>query len=624
MAEEASRSKSQFLATMSHEIRTPLNAIIGLSEIELQKKQSDETKRNFEKVYNSGISLLGIINDILDISKIESGSFTLIPVDYDTPSLINDTAQLNVVRIGGKHITFKLDLDPTLPKRLFGDELRVKQILNNLLSNAFKYTEAGWVTFRVAWERQEDTAWLIFTVQDTGRGIRQEDLSKLFSEYSQLDAKANRHIEGTGLGLSITKNLVELMEGKISVESEYGAGSTFTVRIPQRVLDGDPIGEHVVRNLEQLRYKDHRSQGNKLIRNYMPYGKVLVVDDVETNLDVVRGLMLPYGLSVDYASSGRDAISKINAATDDPKVPHYDLVLMDHMMPGMDGIEAVRIIRNEIGSDYARNVPIVALTANALAGNEEMFLAHGFNAYISKPIDIMQLDVILNVWIRNRQSKETLLIAEMEKITGQGTAGQNKNAFLDDAYVEGIDIAQGRERYNNDTAYLDILRSYHLHTPALLEKLGSLSSAEGEGVSLAEYAVLVHGLKGSSYGICANAAGKAAEALEAASKAGNLAQVLEANASFIENVSLLLADIGELLKAAAPDKGAKRKAASPDPALLAKLLDACKHFKSSQMEEAQTELESFEYESGGELIVWLREQLDNLEYDAIRERLESL
>jgi signal transduction histidine kinase/DNA-binding response OmpR family regulator len=624
MAEDASRSKSQFLATMSHEIRTPLNAIIGLSEIELQKKQPDETHRNIEKVYNSGVSLLGIINDILDISKIEAGSFTLVPVDYDTPSLINDAVQLNIVRIGTKHITFKLELDSTLPKRLFGDELRVKQILNNLLSNAFKYTETGTVSLRVAWERREENAWLTFTVQDTGRGIKKEDINKLFNEYMQLDAKANRHIEGTGLGLSITKNLVKLMEGTISLESEYGKGSTFTVQFPQRIIDGDPIGERIARNLEHLRYKDQRGQASKLIRNYMPYGKVLVVDDVETNLDVVRGLMLPYGLSIDYATSGAEAISRIRAAVSDAGRARYDLVLMDHMMPGMDGIEAVRIIRNEIDSDYARNVPIVALTANALAGNEDMFLAHGFNAYISKPIDIMQLDVVLNVWIRNRQSRETLLMAEMEMLSQKSGPEMSKNSLLDDVSVDGIDIAQGRERYNNDAAYLDILRSYHMHTPALLEKLRSLSAEDSSGISLQEYAVLVHGLKGSSFGICANPVGKAAEELEAASKAGDLKRVLENNALFIESVELLLIDIGDLLKKAEAEKSEKRKAAAPDPALLEKLLDACRRFKSSQMEEAQAELESFEYESGGELVSWLREQLDNLEYDAIRERLESM
>ncbi|MDR1950211.1 MAG: response regulator, partial [Spirochaetaceae bacterium] len=395
-AEAASRAKSEFLATMSHEIRTPLNAIIGLSEIELQKNLAADVRSDLEKIHNSGSILLGIINDILDISKIEAGSFELIPVEYDTPSLLNDTVQLNIVRIGSKPITFSLDIDETLPARLFGDELRVKQILNNLLSNAFKYTREGLVKLRLKWEQREDDAYLVFTVEDTGQGIKPEDMDKLFSEYSQLDTRANRKIEGTGLGLSITRRLTEMMGGTITVESEYGRGSIFTVGLRQGIVGDQPIGKELAENLMSFRFiETRRNRGRNLVRSYMPYGKVLVVDDVVTNLDVARGLMLPYGLTIDCVNNGREAIDRIrNGAI------QYDAVFMDHMMPGIDGIEATRIIRKEIGTEYAKTVPIIALTANALAGNEEMFLAAGFNAFIAKPIDIMRLDVILNQWVR--------------------------------------------------------------------------------------------------------------------------------------------------------------------------------------------------------------------------------
>jgi PAS domain S-box-containing protein len=612
-AESASRSKSTFLATMSHEIRTPLNAIIGLSEIELQKKLPLETHRDLEKIFNSGSSLLAIINDILDISKIEAGSFEMLPAEYDLPSMVNDTVHLNVVRIGSKNILFKLEIDATIPVKLFGDEVRVKQILNNLLSNAIKYTELGSVIFRILWERKQDEAWITFTVTDTGHGIKEEDIPRLFSEYSQLDAQANRYIEGTGLGLSITQNLVKLMGGVIGVQSVYGQGSVFTVKLPQRIVDETPIGEETARNLEFFRFMENRRSRGRLIRSYMPYGKVLVVDDVETNLDVVRGLMLPYGLSIDCASSGNDAIEKIRAGE-----PVYDVVFMDHMMPGMDGVEAVRIIRGGIDSDYARKVPIIALTANALAGNEEMFLSSGFNAYISKPIDIMQLDVALNTWVRNKQSEETLRLAELEQAGQDPQEAEGWGGVLEGQYLDGVDLVMGTERYNGEAVYLDILRSYWIHTPPLLEKLRNPSPE-----TLGEYTVAVHGLKGSSYGICANSVGKEAEDLEAAARGGDLETVLADTGPLVETVKLLLLDLEGLIQKAAASRKAQRLAPFPDPGLLSRLLDAVRRYRTSSIEEILRELESFEYEAGGELVVWLREQMDNLEYDMIRERLEA-
>jgi PAS domain S-box-containing protein len=616
-AEAASRSKSAFLATMSHEIRTPLNAIIGLSDIELQKELPADTRVNMEKINGSGGNLLSIINDILDISKIETGNLTLIPVDYDIPSLVNDTVQLNVVRIGSKRIVFKLKMEDSVPVRLFGDELRIKQILNNLLSNAFKYTEEGDVTLAISWKRREEDALITFAIQDSGQGIREKDIPKLFSEYSQLDARANRNIEGTGLGLSITKNLVLLMNGKIGVESEFGKGSVFTVHIPQRIIDETPIGEDVARNLESFHFKEvYNSQNLRLIRSYMPYGKVLVVDDVETNLDVAKGLLLPYGLSIDTASGGQEAIDKIKKVGEADEASRYDAIFMDHMMPGMDGIEAVRIIRNELSGNYGKTVPIIALTANALTGNERMFLANGFTAFISKPIDVMHLDATLNTWIRNKQSEETIKKAE-EELASLKNDDENTGA-LDNVLVAGVDIEQGKERYNGETAYLDILRSWCRHTPVLLEKMKNPTKE-----NLPEYTVTVHGLKGSSYGIIANEIGKKAQELEGFAKAGELKKIIAANEGFIKMTESLLAEIQKLLSKADAEKGAKKKMPSPDSVLLANMLDAAKRYKSTIMEEILEYLESYEYESGGDLVVWLREQTDNLEYEAICSRLEG-
>ncbi|MDR0652195.1 MAG: response regulator, partial [Synergistaceae bacterium] len=500
-SDEANVSKSSFLATMSHEIRTPLNAILGLSEIQLQKTLSADALEYVEKIYTSASSLHGIINDVLDISKIEAGGFEMVSADFDVAALINDAAQLNIVRIGSKNIAFELEIDETMPSRLRGDDLRIKQILNNLLSNAFKYTNEGKVSFSAIWRPEGAYAAVTFTVSDTGMGIKTSDMSKLFTNYSQLSSNANRNIEGTGLGLAITKRLVGLMRGTIEAESEYGKGSVFRVELALEITLGTPIGEKTVDNLKRLRFMENNlSRGKNLVRTYMPYERVLIVDDVTTNLDVAKGLLIPYGLSIDCASSGREAIEKIRSISDGaPASEKYDIVFMDHMMPEMDGIETTRVIRGEIGTEYARTVPIIALTANAISGNEDMFLAAGFNGFIPKPIDIMALDAALNKWVREKQSEGAESETAMKKRLVFSMDGKPPTD-LAGRRLEGVDFAEGTRRYSGESAYLQILRSYAANTPKLLRRIQNPSPED-----MRDYAVAVHGLKGASLGIFANA-----------------------------------------------------------------------------------------------------------------------
>ncbi|MCL2697273.1 MAG: response regulator [Oscillospiraceae bacterium] len=396
-AQTANRAKTSFLANMSHEIRTPINVIVGLTELLLEEDETD-VKKHLGQISTAANTLAGLINDVLDISKIESGEFKLSPVEYDVAGMLGGVTSLNHVRIKDKPIEFKLEITGNLYRKLNGDDLRVKQIISNLLSNAFKYTREGSVTLAVSCTREGENVILSVTVSDTGIGIRKEDIGKLFQDYKQVDTKTNRNIEGTGLGLAITKSFAELMNGEIVVESEYGKGTTFRVTLRQGFAGDELITGETVNALCELRYdevKEKTAREQKLERADLSYAKVLVVDDYQLNLDIAKWMLGKYKMRVDCVTSGEDAVFLIKNGK-----PIYDAVFMDHLMPGMSGIEAVEQIR-AIDTDYARNVPIIALTANAVAGNEELFLESGFQAFLSKPINMPKLNDAINKWIKS-------------------------------------------------------------------------------------------------------------------------------------------------------------------------------------------------------------------------------
>jgi signal transduction histidine kinase/DNA-binding response OmpR family regulator/HPt (histidine-containing phosphotransfer) domain-containing protein len=631
-SEEANESKSAFLANVSHEMRTPLNAIIGLTELCLSSEKMEPAVENYcEKTHTAGVTLLGIINDILDLSKMEAGKLEIIAVDYDTPSLINDTVTINMVRIGSKPIEFKLRVDENLPSRLHGDDLRVKQMFNNLLSNAFKYTEKGEVVMDISGEMKEDGYWLEVSVADSGIGIKPENISKLFCNYNQVDTKANRKIEGTGLGLALTKQLVELMDGSVTVTSEYGVGSTFTVRFRQDVINAAAIGKDVVTQLQSLRFvEEKRSRGARFIRAHLPYARVLIVDDVAVNLDVARGLMKPYQMQIDCVKSGIEAIELIRAGK-----PRYDAIFMDHMMPEMDGVEATKIIREQIDSDYARTIPIIALTANAIVGNEEMFLSSGFQAFLSKPIDTTRLDAVINQYVRNRTKEKEYALRKAEGTLErrEGTdrrensdrrQNSDRRSGIDRRVVEGwsvvgVNITKGIKRYDDDIeAYYDVVESYINNTPELMEKLGSHLDAN----SLADYGIIVHGVKGSSRAICADAVGDLAEELEFGAKAGDEALVREKHPVLVEQISKLLEGLKEAFAEYGPQTNLPTRE-KPDPLALDALLEAAKSFDIDAVDAAMHEIDSYTYSNDQGLVAWLHEQLKVMGFKNIVERLSG-
>ncbi|MDR0495277.1 MAG: response regulator, partial [Treponema sp.] len=479
LAEQSNRFKSQFLSRMSHEVRTPMNAILGITEIQLQKEVIPaDIQEALGKINNSGDLLLGIINDILDLSKIEAGKLELMPAVYSVSSLINDTVHLNTLLYDAKPVEFKLQVDENIPATLFGDELRIKQILNNLLSNAFKYTDEGDISLSIAAEYQpgeSSRVTLVFCITDTGQGMTAEQQDKLFDEFTRFNQEANRAVEGAGLGMSITRQLIRLMDGEIDVKSEPGEGSVFTVRLPQEIDSPEVLGAEMAKNLERFRVGSFSQikKAPQIVREYMPYGRVLVVDDIETNLYVAKGLMAPYGLSIETAASGFEAIEKIkNGAV-------FDIVFLDHFMPKMDGIETAKNIR-ELG--YAH--PMIALTANALAGQAEMFLEGGFDGFISKPIDIRQLDASLNKLIRDKYPPEVVEAARLQAANVIKQADMEPQP-LSDPELKAIFVRDAENAFARMSAILsnafrrsDDIRQFVIDVHAIKSALANIGETE--------------------------------------------------------------------------------------------------------------------------------------------------
>lgn len=470
-AEQANIAKSAFLANMSHEIRTPMNAIVGLSDIIMEESRGQKVYEYACDIKASAHNLLALINDILDLSKVEAGKMELVPTQYHVKSLVKEVLNMMDIVASQHGLMVESEYDTTIPCSYLGDETRIKQILVNLLNNALKFTKKGHVKISVSGTRgeTEDTERLIFRVEDTGCGIREEDLEKIFENFKQLDSKRNRSAEGTGLGLSITKHLAELMQGTIKVESVYGEGSTFIVDILQKIADARPLSE-----VPEQEVKKEEPLEPFTVSGY----KVLVVDDNLINRKVARSFLQTYGLEITEAESGMEAIDLVHRT-------QFDIIFMDHMMPLMDGIEAVQKIRNDCGENGTLPV-IIALTANAMEGVRETFLASGFQDFITKPLDRKAMHKVLLKWI-----------PEEKRIAGGSWINhlQSNNDMFRDVIIEGIDTDEVAGHYNGSMdEYKELLTLYCLDGQRKLKVLKELwEEQDYEG-----YGIEVHALKSAS------------------------------------------------------------------------------------------------------------------------------
>jgi signal transduction histidine kinase/CheY-like chemotaxis protein len=640
-AEAASKAKSSFLANTSHEIRTPMNAILGMVELILRRDLSPELREEAQGIKQAGTNLLAVINDILDFSKIESGRLEIVPAEYLFSSLINDVITIIKTRFLEKPILFVANISCVLPARLEGDEIRLRQILINLLSNAVKYTREGCIIFSVTGEfTGEDRIILRCSVEDTGIGIKAEDLDKLFGQFVQVDTQANRGIEGTGLGLVISRNLSRLMGGDIAVESRYGNGSTFTAILPQKILDRTPFAaverpetkavliresrrvyaESLAYTLTGLAVPFHisdtdddfyreleggsyafafiqsgaaervmallrekglstcpviladmgeiasfknipiismpaytisianvlngvsqvRASEKSEVRFSAPKARVLIVDDIVTNLNIARGLLAPYRMDIKTCTGGKEAIELVRRGS-------FDLILMDHMMPEMDGIETTQAIRAMEDGDR-RDTPIVALTASVISGIQNMFLENGFNDYLAKPIEIRKLNEIMEKWIPRSKWEEP---------------EEQQKAFTGDPgmHIEGLDIPKGIAMTGGTLEdYLSVLETYCRDAENRIAVLEDFMGREFSQESLPAFTTQVHALKSASASIGAGTIASMAAELETAGKSGDREFILKKLENFCRLLEATIRNIREGLQNRARDS-----AESPAP-----------------------------------------------------------
>ena len=532
----ANEAKSQFLANMSHEIRTPINGILGMDSV-LLKECHDENLREYAKnIQSAGQSLLSIINDILDISKIESGKMEILTIRYQLFSVLNDCYNLTKIKLQNKPVSFIMQINEKLPSWLYGDEVRIRQIINNFLSNAVKYTKEGNITFELDFEEKTDEQiLLVITVRDTGIGIKEEDLGKLFESFTRIEEKRNRNIEGTGLGLNLTKNLVNLMGGEVFAESTYGKGSCFTAKIPQKIADAKPMGDFGKRYQQYLSTSD-----DDKLSFLAPDAKILVVDDVTMNLKVVEGLLKATKIQIDTAVSGSECLECV-------KTTPYQMIFLDHMMPEMDGLETLEHMKNLADNPNAQT-PVIMLTANAIVGAKEEYIEAGFTDYLTKPIrETELLEMILKylpeelVCENGGQGIEKSQDAQDMEQPEAGGEGAEPLQRLEQ--LEGLDVKTGLTYcMNEEDFYIEMLQEF-LQADKASQLKHFLAEEDWDN-----YRTTVHALKSTSLTIGAAHLSGEAKALEMAAKEGNMDYIWSHHDGVMDEYKELTDHLKEILE----------------------------------------------------------------------------